>query len=449
MANFIPKLFHNKLSTGVASTLGAIPHKFTADKHFALEKYFTGELVYFYAFPAGEDSQFYNQVSPFEEELVSGRPLVAAGDGTKVLTFAASSSSYVLDALSKGVEVLNEKNIIRLPEEISSDKTGSVRNELIKKALVDLVDDDQLVMAQPFLDKSLEKKFKIHPLLSVGLNDKRNKHIYIPDEYLPQKYAIFSNGKEFYQYSKSYPFPCVVKVTSSSSGDGVVICKSTKEMKEVKNLFAKLKGNIIVEEFIESIHNIGVQIGIPFNREMKPEIIGFNEQVISNQGEFLGGIVNATKHISYFDDVKEALISEIFPRIRSYGWYGIGGIDVLITKEGKFYFIDPNFRMTAMSTYIYLSKINKITMPTISFSGKIACSRSTFENTVLPLTKGNDSPLKMISLTEHSNTFRFNAGIQFDSIDDLKKKVNKLRTMGVTSTVLTKILESSFDYKIN
>lgn len=447
MINFIPKLLHNKAYTDVLSKRFT-RHNPLSKKHFSLAVYYPKNLVYFYAFPTGEDSQFYNQVSLFEEELVSGRPLVCAGEGIKVITFAASSDKYVLEAISKGIDIVNIDNIIRLPKEISSDKAGKIRNELIKEALKDLVKDDQLVMAQPFLDRVLEKKFKIHPLLSVGVNDKRNKHIYIPDEYLPEKYAIFNNGKEFYQYNNNFPYPCVVKVTSSSSGDGVAICRNAEEMEKVKNSFASIQGSILVEEYIDIAYNIGIQFGLSFNRDIMPKIFGFDEQLVSDKGEFLGGVVNPTKHIPYFDDIQKVLFNEIFPRIRSFGWYGVGGIDVLISNNGKFYFIDPNFRMTAMSTYIYLSNINKLTMPTISFSGNITCTLPTFENKIVSLTKGKDASLKIISLTHHEEIFRFNAGIQFESSDDLKKIAEMLQSIGVKSAMLKTIIESPFHYKV-
>jgi hypothetical protein len=421
---------------------------FSSKKHFSFARYFPKNLVYFYAFPSGESSQFYNQVSTFEEELVSRRPLVCAGGEIKVITFAASSDEFVLEAVSKGVDIIDKDNIIRLPKEISPDKKGKIRNELIKEALQNLVKDDQLVMAQPFIDRALEKKFKIHPLLSVGVNDKRNKYIYIPDEYLPEKYAAFDSGKDFYQDNSDFPYPCVVKVTSSSSGDGVGICKNVEDIEKTKNRFASVQGSIIVEEYINIAYNIGIQFGIPFNRDIMPEILGFSEQLTSNNGEFFGGVVNPTKHIPYFEDIEKVFFQEIFPRIRSYGWYGVGGIDVLIGTNGKFYFIDPNFRMTAMSAYIYLSNVNKLTMPTISFSGNIECSQITFENNIVSLTKGKDAPLKIISLAQHKNIFRFNAGIQFESNDDLRRKAVMLHSLGVKGKVLKNIIESPFNYKI-
>src|SRR3990167_6408732 len=82
-----------------------------------LSKYFPKGSIYFYSFPSGQDSNFFNTVPPWIEELVASRPLVCAGDNLKVLTFAASSSDEIRNFLEQdcGVRAFKKKRIITLP----------------------------------------------------------------------------------------------------------------------------------------------------------------------------------------------------------------------------------------------------------------------------------------------------------------------------------------------
>ena len=157
-------------------------------------------------------------------------------------------------------------------------------------------------------------------------------------------------------------------------------------------------------------------------------------------------VVERVRRAIFCSSLKRRL--ESTSKIRSFGWYGVGGIDVLIGTNGKFYFIDPNFRMTATFAYVCLSNRDILTIPTITFSGSIECSKSAFEKNIVSLTKGKDAPLKIISLTNHENVFRFNAGIQFVSNDDLRRKAVMLDSLGVKGPVLTDIIESAFSYSI-
>lgn len=413
-----------------------------------LSNYFPANTVYFYGFPAGEDSGFYNQVPAADEELVSARPLVCADDDMRVLTYAASSDDYALGLLSQQLNILDKTNIVRMPAAITQEVTGAERNQQVKKAINDLLEDNSLVMAQPFVDKAIQSKFRISPDLSVRLSNKSNMQLYVPSRYLPGHVAVFKSGAEFYNDTQILPMPCVAKVANSSSGDGVAVCTNKTELLDARRQFKGVKSKIKIEEFIMAKHNLCIQFGIPYDRSKRPEVIGYNEQVTSKQGDFLGGVVNGWKTIDEFDAVSEVLLEQILPALRDLGWYGVGGIDVLIKEDGNFFFIDPNLRMTATFAYVYLAKTNKIHKPLMSFTGKIACKSPYFETQILPFAKGASPVMTIISLTHQNNIYRFNAGIQFDSVQDLKRKAATLLEAGIESEVLTKILHPDFSYSV-
>lgn len=414
-----------------------------------LSDYLPKGTVYFYGFPTGQDSKFYNNVPAYDEELVSARPIICAGEHVKVVTFSAAASDYSREVVSRYTSNTSEASVVKLPDDISASVVGAERNTKIKEALVDLVDDYSLVMAQPFIDKNLEKKFKINPELSAKLSSKNNMELFVPSEFIPKLYGTFNSGAEFNELTDSIPTPCVIKVANSSSGDGVVICYSDSDVESVKQKFKNVTSFIIIEQFIEAKHNLCMQFGVPYDDSSSPEVIGFNEQITSPQGGFLGGVVNPRKLIKEYDSIKKVMLEEILPNLAKLGWCGIGGIDVLIQADGSFFFIDPNLRLTATYAYVYLSATNQVKKPVVSFSGKIQTSREEFENNILQFAEGNDPTITIISLTEQDGVFRFNAGVQFDSTDDLMIKSQKLLDAGIEATVLNNVVSGKFNYSIN
>ena len=432
----------------LSKTLPKKSTKPSSKPKISLSDFFPKDTVYFYGFPTGEDSNFYNQVPTFDEELVSGRPLSCAGDNVKIITFSNSSEEYSLDILSRFIKLADKNNVIRLPAEISASVTGSDRNQSIKLVLSKLVKDNSLVMAQPFLDDSLSTKYMIKPKLSATLSSKDNLIMYVPEEYLAPTYGIFKSGKEFSTTERDLPTPCVVKVANSSSGDGVIICHSAEDVARARETFGDIKGTILVEAFIRAKHNICVQVGVPYDKDKEPVVIGFNEQVTSSQGNFFGGVVNTTKQISAFEKIKQVLLKEVLPELRRLGWFGIAGIDVLIQPDDTFYFIDPNLRLTATYAYIYLTSTGQIKKPIISFNGKFTGTKQQFENQLLPFAEGQDPTITIIALTHQEDIFRFNAGIQFDSVNDLMTKAQDLLNAGVESTVLNNIVSGLFEYSV-
>lgn len=407
----------------------------------SLSNYFPKGTAYFYAFPAGEDSSFFNGVPPWKEELVAARPLVCAGPGMRVVTFAAAVEQEVWNLLIElGLPLIDHKQIIILPSRISGSVKGRRRNAIIKKSLQNLKFRHNLVMAQPYLDAALHQSYKIPPESIIWCNDKKNLPAFIPAVHLPVRFATYLNGKQFADDKRKLPLPCVIKVSSSSSGDGVYICKTANALEAARSKFHRRKGTIIVEEFIDSSHNVCIQFGIPHNPRRPIEIFGYNEQLIDSNGEFLGAIIDPYKKIPALTAACKFLREEILPLIRKKGWYGIGGFDALITKDGKFYFIDANFRMTATVAYVCLRQNKFIKSGLVTFTGRFKGNAEAFREKILPLARRNrDQIIQIIALMKYKNDYYFNAGLLFTDYQQIKQRVDTLLHIGIDSSVLQRI----------
>jgi len=419
---------------------------------FSLSDFLPPGTVYFYSFPVGEDSRFYNCTIPWKEELIGARPLMCAGDKINVITFSSTIEKETWKMFTEKINAatIDHNQIIPLPDEITAGVNDSKRNRLVKAALKMFNHQGRLIMTQPYLNKHLFDMYQISPKLSNKLNDKINQPLYIPKKYLPVRYKRFSNGKKLFAYKGLIPLPCVVKVSSSTSGDGVRICKDIGSLKAAQKDFKRIRGSVLVEEFITAAHNLGIQFGIPYDSEKPIEIIGFNEQLTSEQGDYLGGIVNPKKKIKSLKKIYKLLENTVLPEVRRWGWHGVGGVDVLVHNDGKFYFIDPNFRMTAAFVYIYLARNKLAETPLVSFTGLYKGSKYLFEKNIVPIAKENlkNQRIKIIALTRYRGAYRFNAGMFFKEAADLKKNAKKLLKIGIQSDVLEQLARSDFEYEV-
>lgn len=406
---------------------------------YNLSRYFPSGTMYFYSFPAGEESGFFNSVPTWVEELVAGRPLLCAGPNIKVLTFAAVYAPNILGLLSEmGVSPLGKDQVIVMPEIIDANVVGKDRNQMVKAAIKDLKCVNNLVMAQPFTDQDLRSAYQIEPVTTVWLNDKENLSDYIPAQHLPKEYFHFFSGKEFSASIDKVPLPCVVKMTSSSAGDGVRICHTPEDLMGAKDAFGNLDGHVMVYEFIQSTHNFCIQFGVPADSSKEIEIIGFNEQLIGKCGEFLGGMVTPQFDRPELHKVFALMKEEILPKVRAKGWYGVGGLDVLMNEKGDFFFIDPNFRMTATFVFVCQVRNKQIKKSLLGFTGMFKGTEAEFREKILPISKLGtpEQCLNIASLTYSLGVFRFNAALVFDETMPKEKVAKKLLDLGVQSTTL-------------
>jgi hypothetical protein len=412
-----------------------------------LSQFFPEGTEYFYSYPTGDHSNFFNSVDPEVEELVAARLLACAGDTMKIVVFDATHASKNMAQLRHdlGIPEINHAKVITLPQNITSDIRGKERNDVIKTALKNLTTKGNLVMAQPFLDADVVDYYQIDPALSVWLNDKKNMHEYIPSAFLPERQRTYVNGPTFAKDNTALELPCVIKVTSSSSGDGVHMCHDELDIAYAKKKFGTLVGTIIVEKYIEAEKNFGIQFAIPYNSEQEVQIIGFNQQITTESGEFMGGLIDSVKNHSELPYIYSILELEILPKIRAKGWCGVGGFDVLVAKDGSIHFIDSNFRATGMTTYIFMVKNGLINHSLISFAATYHGTAAQLRRDIMPLTKGTDGEqlLSIISLTKKNGLFRLNAAMQFENETDMHENATFLIQKGLHSSILRDISHPS------
>jgi len=357
-----------------------------------LDRYFDAQTNLAYIYPAGQEkgkSKFLNSVTPWIEELVAARSLITGTDSVgnlKILTFD-DPDNKILRYLSEelGYDVTPEDRIIRIS--IPRDIQGSVRNELLSKKLIDLnLRENSLIMAQPLFNAKLRSILSPINDAAYKLGNKRLISLYFPDDNLPTRLKRYESGEEFFNDFKLPDFPFVVKVANSSSGDGVQVCFSERDLILAKSRFKNVPDAIMIDQYILG-QNIGVQFGMTPSGEF--DVIGMNSQIVSDYGEFVGGIVRADDEIPF--DIKKMLNEKFSLVLKDNNWNGVGGIDFIDNKA-----IDLNARQTAM-TWLIFQQAN--------------------------------------GLLRGKNALAFNGQI-FGDIDDIKQKLSKYAMQGGDMQVL-------------
>jgi hypothetical protein len=413
-------------------------NKVSPSQKITLSDFFPKGTIYFYGYPSGEESGFLNLVPPSVEELVAARPLRCLGSDMSVVCFSATTNASVNPSILSALNLNDAKDrIIHFPENINEKLTGAKRNEEIRKFLNNEIPAGRLVMAQPFLNDETQHLFQINPDLSNWLNDKRNMGDYIDVSMMPERLGFFNNGEELSNGRMNIAAPCVIKVTSSSAGDGVYICRDEKTLLASVESLASVQGSILVEKLVNEMKNYGVQFAVPSKVDSPISIIGFSEQVVTPEGEFMGGIIQAGCVPKELEPAIKIVRDEILPKIRAMGWYGIGCFDVLIDEAERHYFIDCNFRMTGMSAFLILQHNGELPPNLLTFNSEFEGTENDFESRIVPLSiPSSENKLHIVALSRNKNIWRLNCAISFNSVEDLKETAHLMLKHGLQSKVL-------------
>jgi hypothetical protein len=409
----------------------------------SLSTYFPKGTVYFYGSPSAGHSGFFGNIPDWYHDLVAARVLVCAGSHVAGLVFATSITQHIQKILQThlGIPLPDRRRIIALPHRLSTAK-GTQRNSLLQRAIASSVPRGRLIMANPLIDSAIKDRYGIPPETLRWFNDKANMAEYIPAEELPRRYARYDTGKAFASDDRALPLPCVVKVVGSASGTGIRICTKTQDLARSKKEFKRVRIPIIVEQYIKGHRNLCIQFGIPADPKKPIEIIGGHEQLVRSDGHFLGGIFDPQRPLPGPKQLYTSLLSKILPNVRARGWYGVGGLDVLVTKSGAYYWIDPNFRMTATMASIFQGINGQIEKPIATFSATFNGTSSDFIRTIVPHGKlgSPDQLINIISLVRRKNIYYLNGGLLFEKKKDIPNIARRLLKLGLRSAALRELV---------
>lgn len=158
-------------------------------------------------------------------------------------------------------------------------------------------------------------------------------------------------------------FPYLIKTSHGLSGEGTYIIRRPSDLnyclEELKKyLKINLLKTIIVSDFVKhEVNNYCVQFYI--SRTGNIALIGVTQQLVSAEGNYLGGLIDYTNDLSKFFD----MIGAVGQYAHQQGYFGVIGFDVLEDRDGRLYAIDANFRINGSTPLCLqrhpLLKLNK------------------------------------------------------------------------------------------
>lgn len=158
-------------------------------------------------------------------------------------------------------------------------------------------------------------------------------------------------------------FPYLIKTSHGLSGEGTYIIRSYADLhyclEELKKyLKINLLKTIIVSEFVQhEVNNYCIQFYV--DKQGGISLIGVTQQLVSSEGNYLGGFIDYYDDLSQFSD----LIAAVGQYAYQQGYFGVIGVDVLEDKDGQLYAIDANFRINGSTPLCLqrheLLKLNK------------------------------------------------------------------------------------------
>lgn len=158
-------------------------------------------------------------------------------------------------------------------------------------------------------------------------------------------------------------FPYLIKTSHGLSGEGTYIIRNASDLnyclEELKKyLSIHLLKTIIVSDFVKhEVNNYCVQFYI--NKQGDITLIGVTQQLVSSEGNYLGGLIDYTNDMSKFSN----MIAAVGQFAHRQGYFGVIGFDVLEDRDGQLYAIDANFRINGSTPLCLqrhqLLKLNK------------------------------------------------------------------------------------------
>lgn len=141
-------------------------------------------------------------------------------------------------------------------------------------------------------------------------------------------------------------FPYLIKTSHGLSGEGTYIIKNHSDLQYCQSELRQYLDlgsveAIIVSEFVkDAVQNYCVQFYL--NRAGGVTLVGTTQQLVSEEGNYLGGLI-------HYDETPMDKFFEMIAAIAQYahqlGYFGFIGFDVLEDRDGQLYAIDANFRI--------------------------------------------------------------------------------------------------------
>ena len=189
----------------------------------------------------------------------------------------------------------------------------------------------------PFVDNALHRL----------LNNKGAFGPHVDASLMPPRRVLHNPGAD---EIRGLPLPVVLKVATdepNGGGRGVLVCEKKRHLDRAAKQFAGVS-TLLAEDFLDAAENWAVQCAVA--RDGTVQIEGASRQVTSRSGIFAGSFKD--RHQRPPDSALK--VAEIAAKAGAdLGYRGLCGFDLLVDRTGRAVLIDPNFRPTWSSPFLF------------------------------------------------------------------------------------------------
>lgn len=265
----------------------------------------------------------------------SGTSLTFAGS-TPVICSAGYTTSAALELFDLArIEIARERIEYRAGEH---EEALAAAGPDAKLMFSHAYPPDAPEMAQSWIDP---------PLLSF-LNDKANLAELAGKDVCPRRQVMA--WAEFVQNPS--PKPVALKVaTDQSTGAGmaVVIYRGIEDLPAAQAKFDAVE-KVVVEEMLDIAANPCLNFAV--DHQGAARFLGAAEQIVGEAGNYLGNWFDLDRPCR--DDIVTPAQS-VVERAAALGYRGLAGIDMVVTRDGRTFVLDLNFRINSSTPALLLA----------------------------------------------------------------------------------------------
>lgn len=274
---------------------------------------------------------------PHQLDLFTGGQLAVAGNMPVVCSSGFDSPVGAEMLALVGIEMAQNRIEYRAGEEL---------NALSRAAAID---GGTAILSHALPAGAIEaERCWIDPALLAALNNKARLGEFATRERTPKR-RVFDRAQYF--ATNSHELPIVLKAASDQSSGGgcaVAICRRPEDLKRAERLFASCN-RIVEEELLDIVRNPCLNFAVMADGEVR--YLGFADQEVTSEGKYRGNWLEAGSPISEADINAAA---EPVRRSAALGYRGFAGVDLALTRDGRTYVLDLNFRANGCTTPLLL-----------------------------------------------------------------------------------------------
>jgi hypothetical protein len=274
---------------------------------------------------------------PFQLDSLTGAPLPVAGDLPVVCSAGFDTPA--------GAELLELAGVTAAPNRIQFDAGQELK--ALARALAVPGQKAVFSHAPPKEAAGLERSWIDLNVLE-EVNNKANLAALTPAEHVPPRKVV---NRSDYLAEGRPGLPIVLKAaTEQSSGGGyaVAICRTADGLEKAERLFAGCD-RIVVEQYLDIVRNPCLSFAVMPDGSAR--YLGFADQDVTPDGKYRG---NWLELDSMLDEVHIEAASEPVRRAAARGYRGFAGVDIALTRDGRTYVLDLNFRVNGCTAPLLL-----------------------------------------------------------------------------------------------